>query len=85
MRFFLRTITSLDDFILERDNTNIDNNEAENQKDKSGKNKPTSEVWIRSGESPYVKNKLIQILEGDVLISKQQQILCKILATLVYH
>ena len=82
---FLGTITPLDDSLSERDDTDIDNDEAEDWEDEPGENEPTSEAWIRSGESPRAKNKLIRILEGNALIPKQRWSLCKILATLVYH
>lgn len=67
---FLETITPLDNFFLKKDNTNIDNNEAEDWEDKLEKNKSIFEAWIRSKESPYIKNKLIQILENNILIPK---------------
>lgn len=41
--------------------------------------------WMDSGNTSYVKEKLVQILEGEVLIPKQRWSLCKILATLVFH
>ena len=81
---FIGVITSLDDSLLERDDTDIENDKANDWEDKS-ENEPTSEAWIRSGASLYIKSKLIQILEGNVLIPKQRGSLCKILATLVYH
>ena len=69
---FLGTITLLNDSFSKKDNTNIDNNKAEDWKNKFRENKPTSEAWIRSGKSFGTKNKLIQILEGNALIPKQQ-------------
>ena len=56
---FLGTITPLDDSLSERDDTDIDNDEAENWEDEPGEYEPTSEAWIRSGENLHAKNKLI--------------------------
>lgn len=68
---FLGIITPLNDSFPERDDTNIDNNEAEDWEDKPEKNELTSKAWIRSRENPCAKNKLIQILKGNTLILKQ--------------
>lgn len=81
---FIGVITPLDNSLSERDDTNIENNKADDWEDEPG-NEPISEAWIRSGENPRTKSKLIQILEGDALIPKQRWSFRKILATLVYH
>ena len=41
---FLGTITLLDDSLSERNNINIDNNEAKDWEDELGENEPTSEA-----------------------------------------
>ena len=56
---FLGTIILLDNSLSDRNNTNIDDNEMDDWKDKPRKNEPISEVWIQSGESFCTKNKLI--------------------------
>lgn len=41
--------------------------------------------WIDTDNTSHAKEKLIKILAEEVLIPKQRWILCKMLATLVYH
>ena len=71
--FFIGTIILLDDFFLKKDDTNIED-EADDWEDKNTEKQEhksqTGGSWIRLGESLYAKNKLIQILEGNTLISK---------------
>lgn len=55
---FMGAIILLNHSFLERDDTNIENNETNNWEDKFG-NEPTSKTWIRSRESSYTKSKLI--------------------------
>lgn len=68
---FLRTITPLDKSFLEKNDSNIEKNKAKDWENKHEKNKPIFEAWIKSGESLHVKNKLIRILQSNILIPKQ--------------
>lgn len=56
---FINIITHLDNSILERNNINVEDNKADNWKDKPRQNELISKAWIRSGKSPCAKSKLI--------------------------
>ena len=82
--FFLKDISDGSDLEMDTENEN-ENDDWEDKKPSNSMTTGQKLLWIDSGTTIKAQNKLIKILRGETLISKQRWSLCKILAILTYY